>query len=89
MDPIFKGDLVEFGRHGALYVVSDHSENRYWVTDDENQRYNSNARGWNILKSSAREVIERGKSNQVVGYLMSEDEEYEQERRFIPSYLRM
>ena len=57
---IYKGDLVDFGVYGKLYVCNTNfSEKYFWVTDDESDRYNEYASGWSISKNLAKSVIER------------------------------
>lgn len=54
-----KGDLVDFGTYGELYVCNpDYSEDYYWVTDEEFNRDNEFADGWSILKDLAKKVVE-------------------------------
>lgn len=52
---IDNGDLVDFGAYGQLYVIS-------WgrVTDEEAERFNPYASGWNINMACAKQVIEKG-----------------------------
>ncbi len=84
---IQKGTLVDFGSYGKLYVVADHTDTLFWVTDDKSERYNSHARGWNIRKSAAKGVIEEGKSNESF-YLLDEEEEDRINTRRLPAFLR-
>lgn len=51
------GDLVNFGPYGNLYVVQNHGDT-YWVTDQESDRLNPDARGWSIRAVYAEEIIE-------------------------------
>ncbi|CAG7579864.1 MAG: hypothetical protein SLAVMIC_00132 [uncultured marine phage] len=61
-DDIEEGDLVDFGAYGELYVCNPYySDTYFWVTDDEDERTNSGASGWTILKSLAKRIIEPNK----------------------------
>ena len=56
---INKGDLVDFGAYGKLYVCNPNfSEDYFWVTDEESERNNEYASGWSISKDLAEAVIE-------------------------------
>ena len=56
---INKGDLVDFGAYGKLYVCNPNfSEDYFWVTDEESERDNEYASGWSISKDLADAVIE-------------------------------
>ena len=50
------GDFVDFGAYGDLYVVKTGDE-KMWVTDQEEDRDNPDARGWSINKHSAERII--------------------------------
>ena len=53
------GDLVDFGPYGKLYVCnSDYEENKFWVTDEKENRDDENAQGWAISKNFAKRIIE-------------------------------
>lgn len=53
------GDLVDFGPYGKLYVCNaDYEENKYWVTDEKENRDNASAQGWAISKNFAKRIIE-------------------------------
>ena len=53
------GDLVDFGLYGKLYVCNvDYEENKYWVTDEKENRDNASAQGWAISKNFAKRIIE-------------------------------
>ena len=53
------GDLVDFGPYGKLYVCNvDYEENKYWVTDERENRDNASAQGWAISKNFAKRIIE-------------------------------
>ena len=53
------GDLVDFGAYGRLYVCDpSYSEDYYWVTDVEEERYNQRAPGWSIEKHLAIDIID-------------------------------
>lgn len=56
---IARGDLVDFGAYGELYIVADHGD-KWWVTDQVEDRFNPDARGWYINKSFAEKVLEKG-----------------------------
>ena len=71
-EDIEQGDLVDFGGYGKLYVCHvNYSENKFWVTDIEEDRNNRDARGWSIYKSSAQKIIEKNEDED------GEDEEEE------------
>lgn len=61
-DEIEIGAYVDFGAYGDLYVVKDLGD-RFWVTDIESDRHNSDAQGWYIKKSAAKKIIESGYSD--------------------------
>ena len=64
------GDLVDFGPYGKLYVCNvDYEENKYWVTDEKENRDNASAQGWAISKNFAKRIIESYK----------DDDEYDDE----------
>lgn len=53
------GDLVDFGPYGKLYVCNaDYEENKYWVTDEKENRDDASAQGWAISKNFAKRIIE-------------------------------
>ena len=53
------GDLVDFGPYGKLYVCNaDYEENKYWVTDERENRDDASALGWAISKNFAKRIIE-------------------------------
>lgn len=54
---IQKGDYVDFGEYGNLYVVYARDEDTFWVTDEEQDRYNPNASGWIIRQNAAVKII--------------------------------
>lgn len=63
INSIEQGDLVDFGQYGKLYVCNpNHSIDYFWVTDDEEDRFNVNASGWSIPKYLAEKIIEKGDS---------------------------
>ena len=52
-------DLVDFGPYGKLYVCNaDYEENKYWVTDEKENRDDASAQGWAISKNFAKRIIE-------------------------------
>lgn len=57
------GDLVDFGGYGKLYVVNLDaglvSDDKFWVTDNEEERADQQASGWYINKSQALKIVER------------------------------
>ena len=64
------GDLVDFGPYGKLYVCNaDYEENKYWVTDEKENRDDASAQGWAISKNFAKRIIESYK----------DDDEYDDE----------
>ena len=66
------GDLVDFGPYGKLYVCNvDYEENKYWVTDEKENRDNTSAQGWAISKNFAKRIIE--------SYEDDDDDEYDDE----------
>lgn len=60
------GDYVDFGPYGKLYVVNLDAglgdRPKWWVTDDEDDRYNPSARGWFIIPGFAKGIVEKGRS---------------------------
>lgn len=58
------GDLVDFGPYGKLYVVNGNSR-KWWVTNEESERYNPNAAGWYIDPSDAVKIIEKGEGEEI------------------------
>lgn len=69
LDEIHKGDLVDFGPYGKLYVCDPYyHDNYFWVTDDKDERYNENAPGWSMFKDDAESIIYEDKDD--------EDEDY-------------
>ena len=55
-----KGDYVDFGTYGKLYVCNPkYKEDWFWVTDVKEDRDNQTAKGWSIEKSKAKEIIEK------------------------------
>lgn len=53
------GDLVDFGPYGKLYVCNaDYEENKYWVTDEKENRDDASAQGWAISKNFTKRIIE-------------------------------
>lgn len=65
------GDLVDFGPYGKLYVCNvDYEENKYWVTDEKENRDNASAQGWAISKNFAKRIIE--------SYEDDDDDEYDE-----------
>ena len=53
------GDLVDFGPYGKLYVCNaDYEENKFWVTDEKENRDDASAQGWAISKNFAKRIIE-------------------------------
>ncbi len=78
------GDYVDFGAYGHNYVISTNygqgwgeSNIDWWITDDEEDRYDSNARGSSISPLHAVRVIEKG--NEVKAKENEEDDEYEEQ----------
>ena len=55
-EDIEAGDFVDFGAYGDLYVVKTGDE-KMWVTDQEEDRLDPDARGWSINKHSAEKII--------------------------------
>jgi hypothetical protein len=51
------GDLVDFGKYGALYVVSIF-EQTIWVTDNKADRFNSEAEGHYVRKIFVEKILE-------------------------------
>ena len=58
-----KGDFVDFGPYGKLYILKDLGD-KYWATDEEEDRYKPNASGWYIDKSLAKRNLDSGKFNE-------------------------
>lgn len=57
---IEKGDYVDFGTYGKLYVCNPkYKKDWFWVTDIKEDRNNQTAKGWSIEKSKAKEIIEK------------------------------
>jgi hypothetical protein len=63
------GDLVDFGGYGRLYVLNVNYGSGwggrnvdFWVTEDEEDRFDSNANGNSINPTNAVRVIEKGSS---------------------------
>ena len=55
-----KGDYVDFGTYGKLYVCNPkYKEDWFWVTDVKEDRDNKTAKGGSIEKSKAKEIIEK------------------------------
>ena len=68
------GDLVDFGPYGKLYVCNaDYEENKYWVTDEKENRDNASAQGWAISKNFAKRIIESYEDD---------DDEYDDEEEY-------
>ena len=66
------GDLVDFGPYGKLYVCNaDYEENKYWVTDEKENRDDASASGWAISKNFAKRIIE--------SYEDDDDDKYDDE----------
>ena len=66
------GDLVDFGPYGKLYVCNaDYEENKFWVTDEKENRDDASAQGWAISKNFAKRIIESYEDE-----YDDEDEEY-------------
>ena len=62
LDEIKKGDYVNFGEYGNFYVVdTDYliDGTHFWVTRDKENRTNSQAPGYTILKGDAQYIIEK------------------------------
>jgi len=57
-DEIKVGDYVDFGSYGKLYVCKIKGDD-FWVTDEESDRGNPEASGWNIRKNRAKRIIDR------------------------------
>lgn len=56
---IKQGDYVDFESYGEFYVCNpSYSDNYFWVTKEKEDRYDSNAQGYSVPKSSAIEIIE-------------------------------
>lgn len=55
------GDLVDFGGHGALYVISIFLKT-FWVTDNKDDRFNCTADGWYVPKQKAVKILETGET---------------------------
>ena len=52
-------DIVDIGPYGKLYVCNaDYEENKYWVTDEKENRDDASAQGWAISKNFAKRIIE-------------------------------
>ena len=67
------GDLVDFGPYGKLYVCNaDYEENKYWVTDEKENRDDASAQGWAISKNFAKRIIESYEDD-------DDDDEYDDE----------
>ena len=72
------GDLVDFGPYGKLYVCNiDYEENKYWVTDERENRDDASAQGWAISKNFAKRIIESYKDE-----YDNEDEEYDDDDEY-------
>ena len=55
---INNGDYVDFGPYGQLFVCNNNYEDdKYWVTDLEDDRNNRNAEGWAISKDLAKTIV--------------------------------
>lgn len=55
---INNGDYVDFGPYGQLFVCNNNYEDdKYWVTDLEDDRNNPNAEGWAISKDLAKTIV--------------------------------
>jgi NMD protein affecting ribosome stability and mRNA decay len=54
-----KGDLVEFEKHGQLYVTNNnYGGASFWVTDQESERYNiDNPKGWYVSKQQFVRIV--------------------------------
>lgn len=67
-DEVEVGDYVDFGPYGKLYVTNLNAglgdRPKWWVTDEEEDRYNPKARGWFISPGLARGIIEKGESRE-------------------------
>lgn len=57
-DEVQRGDLVDFGSYGELYVCSTSSSNGWWVTDKEEDRANSSASGWGMRPQYAKGIVQ-------------------------------
>ena len=67
------GDLVDFGPYGKLYVCNaDYEENKFWITDEKQNRDDASAQGWAISKNFAKRIIESYEDE-----YDDEDEEYD------------
>jgi len=58
VDIIHIGDKIRTNWGETFYVVNDYGDDWYWVTKNEEDRYNSNALGYTLRKSDISEVIE-------------------------------
>lgn len=56
-DEVGKGDYVDFGPYGKLWVVRA-GEDRLWVTDRKEDKNNPDAQGWYIRRSYAKKIIQ-------------------------------
>jgi hypothetical protein len=61
IEDIRQGDYVNFGSYGVFYVCNpSYSETSFWVTKEEEDRYDSDAVGYSMPKWSAIKIIETG-----------------------------
>jgi len=68
------GDLIDFGAYGELYVCDpNYSDEYYWVTDVEKDRYDKHAQGWTISKDLAIDFVEEDDENLDEDYNKSYD----------------
>lgn len=67
-DEVEVGDYVDFGPYGKLYVTNLDAglgdRPKWWVTDEEEDRYRPEARGWFISPGFAKGIIEKGESRE-------------------------
>jgi hypothetical protein len=58
IEDIMVGDKVLANNGQEYYVVSDYSQNSFWVTDDKNEKNNPNATGWTLFKEDVVEILD-------------------------------
>jgi hypothetical protein len=78
------GDYVDFGAYGKLYVVKLKSgllvsEGTLWVTDQEEDRFNDDARGWYIEARYAEKIIQSADEVDRDDYNKEDEEEEDDE----------
>jgi len=59
-DSVRKGDLVDFGIYGNLYIVYPTGD-RFWVTDTKEKLKKEYPSGWFIRQNYANKIIRKGR----------------------------